>query len=216
VGLSGAGGIKASDLDKQLAGKRANSSPYIGLSSHGFNGSASPGELETALQLLYVQFTAPGDDPQAVALMQRQLSSMVANRGRNPGQVFGGSEPIRRSLPRGSRGRRRVVADREHARLTNTVCQRRFAVAGQRSRTGDTAGQYVLAAPSAEVVRLQRPRFPAGIEHEPSKRTQTGTARPSLLLPIADRTNRSGWWTTVLETSLRDLLREDLGKTYTV
>src|SRR6185436_16685541 len=72
-----------------LAGTLASASPYISLSSQGINGSASPAAVETMLQLLHLQFTAPGDDPQAFALLQRQLSSMVANRGRNPGEVFG-------------------------------------------------------------------------------------------------------------------------------
>ena len=55
------------------------------LSTHGVSGSAAPAELETALQLLYLDFTAPGDDPEAFALMRRQLDAAVANRGRQSG-----------------------------------------------------------------------------------------------------------------------------------
>ena len=65
VGLSGVGGIKALDLDKMLAGKLASASPFISSATHGIQGSASPADLETALQLLYLDFTAPGDDPDA-------------------------------------------------------------------------------------------------------------------------------------------------------
>ena len=89
VGLSGVGGIKALDLDKLLAGKLASASPFIPESTHGIQGSAAPADLETALQLLYQEFNAPGDDPEALALMKRQLEAAVANRGRSPGQVFG-------------------------------------------------------------------------------------------------------------------------------
>src|SRR5262245_23999327 len=88
VGLSGLNGIKAVDLDKLLAGKRAGASPFMSLSTHGISGSSAPAELETALQMLYQTFMAPGDDPDAFALMKRQLSSSVANRGQSPGQVF--------------------------------------------------------------------------------------------------------------------------------
>src|SRR5439155_4112075 len=63
-------------------------SPFIGLSTHGINGNAAPADLETALQLLYEEFTAPNDDPDAFALLKRQLGAQVANRGQSPQQVF--------------------------------------------------------------------------------------------------------------------------------
>src|SRR3954468_12499370 len=42
IGLSGAAGLKALDLQKMLAGKIANASPFISLSTHGMSGSAAP------------------------------------------------------------------------------------------------------------------------------------------------------------------------------
>ena len=83
--VAGVGGLKALDLQKMLAGKIASARPFIGLSTHGISGSAAPAQLETALQLLYQEFTAPGDDPESFALMKRQLEAAVANRGRAPG-----------------------------------------------------------------------------------------------------------------------------------
>jgi zinc protease len=89
VGVAGVGGLKALEIQKVLAGKLASARPFMALSTHGISGSAAPAQLETALQLLYQTFTAPGDDPEAFALLKRQLDSMLANRGRSPGQVFG-------------------------------------------------------------------------------------------------------------------------------
>ena len=89
VGFSGAGGLKALDLQRVLAGKLASASPFISSSTHGMNGSAAPADLETALQLLYQFVVAPGDDAEAFGLMKRQLEASIANRGRSPGQVFG-------------------------------------------------------------------------------------------------------------------------------
>src|SRR5262249_16758643 len=89
VQRSGMGGINASDLSKMLAGKVAAASPYISLSTHGISGSAAPVDLETALQLLYEEMTAPGDDPDAFAVLQRQLTPSIANRDQAPGRVFG-------------------------------------------------------------------------------------------------------------------------------
>src|SRR5262249_2103402 len=88
VNLSGVGGLKALDLQKMMAGKIASARPFMSLSSHGISGSAAPAQLETALQLLNQAFMQPGDDPEAFALMKRQLEASVANRGRSPGQVF--------------------------------------------------------------------------------------------------------------------------------
>src|SRR5439155_12011785 len=88
VNLSGIGGLKSLDIQKLLAGKLASARPFMSLSSHGISGSAAPAQLETALQLLHETFMQPGDDPEAFALMKRQLEASVANRGRSPGQVF--------------------------------------------------------------------------------------------------------------------------------
>jgi zinc protease len=86
--MSGIAGLKAVDLQKVLTGKLAAARPFIALSSHGIAGNAAPGSLETALQLLHEEFTAPGDDPDAFPLLKRQLEAAVANRGRAPGQLF--------------------------------------------------------------------------------------------------------------------------------
>ena len=61
IGLSGAGGKKALDLEKLLAGKLVSAEPFISLSTHGVSGSAPPADLETALQLLHQVVVAPGD-----------------------------------------------------------------------------------------------------------------------------------------------------------
>src|SRR4029450_11815962 len=87
--LSGAGGHRAIDLPKLTAGKIASASPFISLSSHGIQGSSTPANIDTALQLLYIKFTAPGDDPEAFALIKRQLESAVVNRLSSPTAVYG-------------------------------------------------------------------------------------------------------------------------------
>src|SRR5262249_31344097 len=89
VQQAGVGGLKATDRQKVLTGKLVVARPYISLSSHGVSGSAPPAQLETALQLLYQDVTAPGDDQESFALLKKQLDAAVANRGRSPGQIFG-------------------------------------------------------------------------------------------------------------------------------
>ncbi len=88
IQLSGVGGHSAVDLQKMLAGRIASASPSVSLSSQAISGSSTPADFETALQLLNLSITAPGDDPQAFALIKRQLEAAYANRDRNPGVLF--------------------------------------------------------------------------------------------------------------------------------
>ena len=236
VGLSGAGGHTATELEKLLAGKRASASPYIALSTHGFNGSASPGELETALQLLYLQFTAPGDDPQAFSLLQRQLTAMVANRGRNPGEVFGErleaintsnhytSQPLTPELV-GTIDRGKLISYYK-TRFANAADFTLFVVgAFQVDAAVPLLAQYVGSLPSTGSRGAQFKdlaiRFPASIEkaviekgQEPRSQTVISFfADPS---PDPNEQEKLVAATSVLQTSLRDMLREELGQTYTV
>lgn len=236
IGLSGAGGIKATDMEKLLAGKRASASPYISLSSHGFNGSAAPNELETALQLLYIQYTAPGDDAQAFQLLQRQLSSMVANRGRNPGEVFGERlEQVNTSDHYTSKPLtpeavtaldRAVMTSFYKARFSNAADFTVFLVGTFDSSTAiPLLAQYVGSLPSTGV-RAAKFRdvgiaFPARTERatvEKGQEPRSQTVISFFADPPPDPTEqeRIGAATAVLETSLRDMLREELGQTYTV
>ena len=89
IGLSGVGGHNAVELQKLLAGKIASASPFISLSTQGISGSSTPANLETGLQLLNLNFTAPGDDPEAFSLIKRQLEASYANRDRSPNIAFG-------------------------------------------------------------------------------------------------------------------------------
>ncbi len=63
---SGVAGFSQKQLRKYLTGKVANVSPYVGELSEGFGGSASPKDLETALQLLYAYVVKPRKDPDVV------------------------------------------------------------------------------------------------------------------------------------------------------
>ncbi len=59
VSDSGVGNLDQTQLGKLLSGKLAGVSPYIGELDEGFGGSASPDDLETALQLVYLYAARP-------------------------------------------------------------------------------------------------------------------------------------------------------------
>jgi len=77
------------ELDKKLAGKVVNVSPWIGSEEEGFRGSASPQDLETMFQLIYLYFTEPRADSTAFQAYKKRMESVFENRSSNPEAVFG-------------------------------------------------------------------------------------------------------------------------------
>jgi hypothetical protein len=53
------------------------------------SGSATPKDLETALQLNYLVHTAPNMTPEVLDLLKRRLAGALQNRDQNPRAVFG-------------------------------------------------------------------------------------------------------------------------------
>ncbi|WP_162343792.1 M16 family metallopeptidase [Cyclobacterium salsum] len=62
VNVMGVGDFSPSDLRKVLAGKNVQVTPNIGRYSENISGSTSPEDLELALQLIHLYFTAPRVD----------------------------------------------------------------------------------------------------------------------------------------------------------
>ncbi len=236
VGLAGAGGLGALERQRLLAGTPASASSFIALSTHGVSGSAAPAELETALQLLYQNVTDPGDDPEAFALLTRQLEAFVANAGQNPQQVF--SERV--SLVNASDHYTAEPITAEHIERLDR--ERMLAFYRERFANAADFAFFMVGTfePDAAIPLLARYlgslpstgrrtaayedlgiRFPAGIDteaiemgREPQSRTVISFFADPPADPIA--MERIGAATTVLEITLRDVLREDLGQTYTV
>jgi zinc protease len=236
VGLSGLDGIKAIDLDKMLAGKRASATPFLSMSTHGISGASAPRELETALQLLHQTFTSPGDDPDAFALMKRQLEASVANRGTSPAQVFGEklsqintsdhytSQPL---TPE-----RVATLDRTKMRA---FYRERFANAADFTffmvgtfKTEEAVpflAQYLGSLPSTgqrtsnhKDVAIHFPTATERVRVDKGREPRSQTVISFFADPPVDSAEgeRINAATTVLQTRLRDALREDLGQTYTV
>ena len=237
VGAAGVGGFKPVDLQRALAGKLASASPYIGLSSHGISGSAAPADLETALQLLYQHFMAPNDNADAIALIKRQLGARAANRDQSPQQVFGErlaqvnsanhytSRPLTVERVAALDGAKMLAYYRQ--RFSNAVDFTFFMVGAFKiDEAVPLVARYVgslpspAGQPSSRVADIQL-RFPAAVERvvvekgrEPRSQTvMSFFADPSPNLVDQEQASAAA---TVLEISLRDILREELGQTYSV
>ena len=91
ITLGGVGNFSATDLPKVLAGKKVRVTPYIGNYSEGMNGSCSPKDLETMMQLIYLYFTAPRADEEAFESYAQRTKAALENQELNPMTTFSDS-----------------------------------------------------------------------------------------------------------------------------
>jgi zinc protease len=96
IGEGGLGEFDLVELEKALAGKIAGIDAYISELEEGIEGGASPQDLETMFQLLYLTITAPRSDPDAYQSFMARIRSFVENRSSRPEAVFGDEVLIRR------------------------------------------------------------------------------------------------------------------------
>ena len=85
---SGVGEFNQIELEKKLAGKVVSVSPYIGEITEGISGSASPQDLETMFQLIYLYFTQPRKDETAFRSYKARMKGFIENRSARPEVAF--------------------------------------------------------------------------------------------------------------------------------
>jgi zinc protease len=236
VGTAGVGGFTPIDLGKLLAGRIAGASPYVSSYSQGVNGSSTPKDLETALQLAYMNFTAPNADPEAFDLMKRRLEASLANQAQSPGAVYG--ERVRRintvdhysaralrleDLPRLDPAKMLSFYKQVFANAANFT----FFFVG--TFTVDAVvplvEQYLGSLPSKGspdgTKGEMRLEFPRSVVRETVTKGQEPRSQ-TVITFFADtqleelETHRLQAATEVLEKRLREILREELGGTYSV
>lgn len=88
VAAGGAGAFDAIQLRNALAGKAASVTAFIDDLDEGLAGGASPQDLETMFQLIYLQFTQPRADPAVFQVITTQTRAMLANQQASPEWVF--------------------------------------------------------------------------------------------------------------------------------
>ncbi len=86
--VQGLSQFKGTELVKVLAGKRAAAQPFINGLYHGISGSSSVKDLETAFQLLYLNFTDPRFDPEEFETAKSQLRTILPNALKQPRFIF--------------------------------------------------------------------------------------------------------------------------------
>ena len=237
VGQAGVGDFDQTALQKKLTGKVARVSPSVGSLSEGMSGSASPQDLETAFQLVYLYFSAPRKDETAFEAMKAMQLGFLGNMGATPNAVF--SDTINATMSQGHprvRSLSQTLEDLQQADLDGiySLYQDRFADASdftfyfvgafELDGIRPMVEQYLGALPNLGRVENWRDVGidppPGVIEKivrkglEPQSRTRIlfrGDAEYSL-----DESNAMSALSGILRIRLRELLREDMGGTYGV
>ncbi|HYC52752.1 MAG TPA: insulinase family protein [Gemmatimonadaceae bacterium] len=233
--LGGVGTFSAVNLQKQLAGKAVGVSPSIAGYEEGFSGSASPKDLETLFQLVYLYATAPRPDSLAFASAVQRLKSMLANQGADPDAVF--SDTVQVTMSQGHPRRRPLSAARvDELRLETAIRFYRERFADASDFTFVIVGAFTLdsirplvqrylgglpATGRRESWKDEGIRPPSGVVRRVVRKGLEPKANTLLMFtgPIdysRENLRTMGALGDVLEIRLRERLREDLGGTYGV
>ena len=236
VGVGGLGGLSPVDLSKLLSGKIAQASPNVGDYTQGVNGSSTPKDLETALQLNYLAHTAPNMTPEVLDLIKRRLAGSLQNRDQNPRAVFGEKvEQINSSNHYSAAALTMADLPLLNVDTMKSFYNARFANAADFTYffvgafTVDDITplleKWVATLPSqgkkTSAFRDMGVKFPMGVVKEEVKKGKE-PASQTVLSFFADpgvdelEMHRARAASQVLSIRLREILREELGGTYGV
>ena len=91
IEASGLGNFTHTELEKALAGKIASASLSLSEDRAWINGSSTPNDVETMLQLVYLYFTNINKDQESYDTMMKTQELMLKNKLLEPEAVFGDS-----------------------------------------------------------------------------------------------------------------------------
>jgi zinc protease len=235
VALSGLGSYNGVDLQKKLAGKAVNVSPYVGTYEQGLSGRASPKDAETMFQLAYLHFTAPRFDTAAVGAFLQNLRAAIANRSANPQSAF--SDTLSVTLAQHHRWARPIsvaLIDEMKPAQAYAFYQDRFGSAAGftfylvgtfnvdsiRPLVQTYLGNLPTGEP-AEVARDPGITRPPGVVERTVRKGIEPKSQTALVFhgpgePTREERFAIDALTNILDIKLREELREELGGTYGV
>ena len=148
---NGIGNFNTTDLQKVLAGKKANVTPYIDMYREGVVGNSTPKDFETLMQLTYLQFTAPRLDAEAFASYKSKMKAMLENQELDPQTALGDTlvKEFYNNHPRAINMKAADVDKIDDARILE-IYKERFANAGDFSFFFTGAIDEAVAIPLIE------------------------------------------------------------------
>ncbi|GAB5534712.1 MAG: insulinase family protein [Rubricoccaceae bacterium] len=236
IGSSGVGAFSETELEKKLAGKAVGVGPYISEDEEGIQGSASPSDIETLFQLTHLYATAPREDASALASLQQRYGALLANRSNSPEAAF--QDTLTVALTQNHPRRQPFTMEvLERADLTQSMAFYRdrfadlddftfiFVGAFQPEDLKPHIETYLASLPSlprTDVPRDVGDEYAEGVIKKVVRRGTEEKAQVSIVFsgPIEDYSFQKEAeifaLTDVLQTRLREDLREERGGVYYV
>ena len=106
---SGLGGFTGTELRKLLAGKMASCGFSVSTFRHGLAGSSTPKDLETLMQLIYLDLTNVTKDEKAINNMLESTATSLSNQSNDPQMVF--RDSLRSTIYMGDKYYRNMTAE---------------------------------------------------------------------------------------------------------
>jgi zinc protease len=235
LSAGGLGKLNMIDFRKVMTGKIASANPYIRELDEGLTGSSSRKDLETMFQLIYLRFTAPRADTDAFKVQSTQAKTMLANQAANPSFAF--ADAINTALYQDHPRRRMQTAA--------TVDQWNLdkSLAFYKDRFSDASDFTFLFVGSFDVATMKPlvekylATLPSAHRKETWKdvgvKTATGVVEKTVEKGIEPKSQSAivysgpfDWnqpqrvairaMSEILQTRLLELIREDLGGTYSI
>ncbi len=235
MAATGVGKFSPVDLRKVLVGKIASVGALISEMEEGVSGSASQKDLETMFQLIYLKFTQPRADQAAFAAHIAQGKAILANQQRSPEWAF--SEMLQRTLTQDHpRARPMTVEMIDQMNLEKSLAIYKDRFADASDFTFVFVGSFSLEMMKPFVERYLA-SLPATHRNETWKdvgiRPPKGVVEKTVLKGLEPKSQAAIVFTgpfqydrehraairamgMVLNTRLREVLREDLSGTYGV
>lgn len=144
---TGIADFPGTDIGKVLAGKSVSIAPYISGLEHGIDGGSSSKDIETAMQLLYLQFMQPRFDNEEFQVGISQLKSLLPNISNQPDFKF--QSAIAKTLY-GNHPRRQTISEEMLAKADIKTIERVY-----RSLYQDVAGATLIIAGDVDLDSLR-------------------------------------------------------------
>lgn len=227
--------FSAIELGKMLAGKVASATPYIGELEEGLNGSSSRRDLETMFQLIYLRFTQPRADANAFATQATQAKTFMNNQSAIPGFAF--VEALS-SARYGNHPRRRLptaaTVDEWNLDKSLAFYKDRFADASDftfyfignfdEATMKPLVERYLGALPSIKRKETWKDigvKLPTGVIERRVEKGIEPQSRAAIVFSgpfVFDQEQRVAIraMSEILQTRLLELIREELGGTYSI
>ncbi len=235
ISAGGVGEFSAINLQKKLTGKVVRVRPLISDMEEGLSGNASPKDIETLFQLINLYFTAPRADATMFDVLKNRMKAMLENRNSNPMFVF--YDTFRRIITQDHyRARPLTVEKLEEMDLEKSLAiyKDRFADASDfififvgnldLKAIKPLVARYLASLPSLNRQETWKDvgiRPPKGVVKKTVKKGVEPQSQASVVFtgPFEyTQANRNAIRAMgiVLQTRLRNKIREDLGGTYSI